>query len=64
MVEIDKDSGAKGCSEAVSEAKDWEILGVLLEWGSGSIRKKRGCRCINIHWDNVGDQHYDNHWYG
>ena len=29
-VKKDKDSGAKGRSEAVSEARDWDVSGVFL----------------------------------
>ena len=43
-MEKDKDSGAKGRSEAVSDARDWESLGVVLEWVSGAVRRKKGVR--------------------
>ena len=42
MVDKDKYSGTKGSSEAGSEARDWEVLRVVLEWGSGDFRKTKG----------------------
>ena len=41
-MEKDKDSGAKGRSEAMSDTIYWEVLGDVFEWGSGSIGKTKG----------------------
>ena len=60
-----KDSGAKGCSESVNDARDWEFLGDVLEWGSGATRKtKGGAAAANPTGTMVDGQNNGQHWYG